>query len=390
MAPGLRPELKTAALLQLACAYAVATNGTIVMPVIVATLMRRFGIGEDAATGLAGLEIVGIAIACAVLPRWVAGAARRFAWLGCVGTLLAQAAGAWLPGVGTGGAVWVGASRGIVGLFEGMLFVVVAASLSHRAAAERGWGVIMLVGGVIDAALLVVAASLPGPWVDRWLFLLLAGAFALIAVPAARTGAHALPRSFASATRNPPRRWRTLLPIWAVMVLAYAVLAAQWAVAELVGSRIGLTAARIGLLLSLASVLGLAGCVAAAHRRSHDHRTPIVCAALLTMAASVVGFFVAQGSAAYFATQAVVSLAFYALTPFLTARLSELDADGALVARSIVVCFAGAALGTAFAGTLLGTLGGPGFGAALAVASLLALPFAWRAFARPALVAFNP
>ncbi|WP_395700437.1 MFS transporter [Aquabacterium sp.] len=385
MAPGLRPELKTAALLQLACAYAVATNGTIVMPVIVATLMRRFGIGEDAATGLAGLEIVGIAIACAVLPRWVAGAARRFAAVGCLGTLLAQAAGAWLPSAGC-----VGVSRGIVGLFEGMLFVVVAASLSHRAAAERGWGVIMLVGGVFDAVLLVVAASLPGPWVDRWLFLLLAGAFALIAVPAARTGAHALPRPVASATRNPPRRWRTLLPIWAVMVLAYAVLAAQWAVAELVGSRIGLTAARIGLLLSLASVLGLAGCLAAAHRRSHDHRTPIVCAALLTMAASVVGFFVAQGSAAYFATQALVSLAFYALTPFLTARLSELDADGALVARSIVVCFAGAALGTAFAGTLLGTLGGPGFGAALALASLLALPFAWRAFARPALVAFNP
>ncbi|HSW05348.1 hypothetical protein, partial [Aquabacterium sp.] len=60
------------------------------------------------------------------------------------------------------------------------------------------------------------------------------------------------------------------------------------------------------------------------------------------------------------------------------------DADGALVARSIVVCFASAALGTALAGTLLSGLGGLGFGIALGVASVLAMPFARMAFARPA------
>jgi DHA1 family inner membrane transport protein len=51
------------------------------------------------------------------------------------------------------------------GLFEGVLFVVVAASLSNRAAAERAWGVIILVSGVIDCALLVGAYAMPQDFV---------------------------------------------------------------------------------------------------------------------------------------------------------------------------------------------------------------------------------
>src|ERR1700712_1428898 len=127
-----RPDLSLAALLRLSCAYALATNGTILMPLIVGALMRRFGAGEDAATGFAALEIAGIAIACAVFPRWIARAPRRLAWLATLGTLLAQAAGAWMPSLDA-----VGVTRFVAGLFEGMLFVVVAASLSNRGAAER-------------------------------------------------------------------------------------------------------------------------------------------------------------------------------------------------------------------------------------------------------------
>ena len=41
--PASRPDLSLPALLRLACAYAVATNGTILMPLIVGALMRRFG-----------------------------------------------------------------------------------------------------------------------------------------------------------------------------------------------------------------------------------------------------------------------------------------------------------------------------------------------------------
>src|ERR1700761_5498545 len=112
-----RPDLSLAALLRLACAYAVATNGTILMPLIVGALMRRFGVGEDAATGCAALEIAGIAASCAVFPRWIARAPRRLAALATIATLLAQAASAWMPTL-----LAVGAARLVTGVFEGVLF----------------------------------------------------------------------------------------------------------------------------------------------------------------------------------------------------------------------------------------------------------------------------
>jgi len=376
---GARSDLSLAALLRLACAYAVATNGTILMPLIVGALMRRFGAGEDAVTGIAALEIAGIAISCALLPRWIARAPRRLAWIAMLGTLLAQAAGAWMPSLAA-----VGGARLVTGLFEGVLFVVVAASLSNRPAAERAWGVIILVSGVIDCALLVGAYALPPQFVSRWLFVVFAAAFALIAWPSASAGADAV-QSDPAIARTPARprlRWGVLIPIWAVMILVYSVLSAQWALADVVGHQIGLPPARIGPLLALVSLLGTIGALAASHRRSHELRLPILWAAQLLMAGAALWFFVVHGAADFFAAQLFVSFSYYAVTPFLTSRISSLDPDGSLLSRSIVVTFVAAFLGTALAGTTLTHLGGLGCGLALGACALLAMPFTWKAFGR--------
>ncbi len=217
-----RRDLSLPALLRLACAYAVATNGTLLMPLFVGVVMRRFGVGDDAATGIAALEIAGIAISCAIFPRWIARAPRRLAWIATLSTLLAQVASAWMPDLAT-----LGAARLVTGLFEGVLFVVVAASLSNRPAAERAWGVIILVSGVIDCALLVAAYALPQDFIARWAFVVVGAAFALIAWPAAAAGADAVQAAPAHAAPTHPVRWRVLIPIWAVMMLVYSVLSAQ-------------------------------------------------------------------------------------------------------------------------------------------------------------------
>lgn len=374
-----RPDLSLAALLRLACAYAVATNGTILMPLIVGALMRRFGAGEDAATGFAALEIAGIAIACAIFPRWIARMPRRLAGVATIGTLLAQAAGAWMPSLAA-----VGGARLVTGLFEGVLFVVVAASLSNRAAAERAWGVIILVSGVIDCALLVAAYAMPPAFVSQWLFVVFAVAFALIAWPSAAAGADAVqPASGAVAARR-TQRWSVLIPLWAVMILIYSVLSAQWALADVVGHQLNLAPERIGPLLALVSLLGTAGALAASHRRSHELRLPILWLAQLLMAGAALWFFLVHGWADFFAAQLLVSFAYYAVTPFLTSRISSLDADGALLSRSIVITFVAAFIGTALAGTALTQLGGLGCGLALGVCALLAMPFTWKAFGRSA------
>jgi len=376
---GARSDLSLAALLRLACAYAVATNGTILMPLIVGALMRRFGAGEDAVTGFAALEIAGIAISCALFPRWIARAPRRLAWIAMLGTLVAQAAGAWMPSLAA-----VGAARLVTGLFEGVLFVVVAASLSNRPAAERAWGVIILVSGVIDCALLVGAYAMPPEFVSRWLFVVFAAAFALVAWPSAAAGADAAQSdsAIAVASARPRLRWGVLIPIWAVMILVYSVLSAQWALADVVGHQIGLPPARIGPLLALVSLLGTIGALAASHRRSHELRLPILWAAQLLMAGAALWFFLVHGAADFFAAQLFVSFSYYAVTPFLTSRISGLDPDGSLLSRSIVVTFVAAFIGTALAGTALTSLGGLGCGLALGACALLAMPFTWKAFGR--------
>ena len=379
--PASRPDLSLPALLRLACAYAVATNGTILMPLIVGALMRRFGAGEDAATGFAALEIAGIALSCAALPRWIARMPRRLAWIAMIGTLLAQAAGAWMPSLAA-----VGAARLVTGLFEGVLFVVVAASLSNRAAAERAWGVIILVSGVIDCALLVGAYALPSDFVSQWLFVVFAVAFALIAWPSAAAGGDAVQPAAMSATLSPKLkiRWNVLVPIWAVMILVYSVLSAQWALADVVGHQIGLPPERIGPLLALVSLLGTIGALAASHRRSHELRLPILWAAQLLMGGAALWFFLVHGGADFFAAQLFVSFAYYAVTPFLTSRISSLDADGSLLSRSIVITFVAAFIGTALAGTALTQLGGLGCGLALGACAVAAMPFTWKAFGRAA------
>jgi DHA1 family inner membrane transport protein len=375
--PATRPDLSLAALLRLACAYAIATNGTILMPPIVGALMSRFGVGADAGTGIAALEIAGIAISCAIFPRWIARAPRRLAWIATLGTLLAQAASAWMPSLAA-----LGAARLVTGLFEGALFVVVAASLSNRVAAERAWGVIILVSGVIDCALLVGAYALPPAFTSQSLFVIIAAAFALIAWPAGAAGADAHQTSTARALPRRTHRLNVLLPIWAVMILVYCVLSAQWALADVVGHDLGIAPERIGPVLALVSLLGTVGALAASHRRSHELRLPILWTAQLIMAGAVLWFFVVRGLPGFFAAQLLVSFSFYAVTPFLTARLSGLDADGSLLSRSIVITFAAAFVGTALAGTMLTQWGALGCGLALGACALVSMPFAWKAFGR--------
>jgi DHA1 family inner membrane transport protein len=374
-----RPDLSRATLLRLSCAYALATNGTILMPLIVGALMRRFGVGDDAATGFAALEIAGIAISCAVFPRWIARAPRRLAWIATAGALLAQAAGAWMPTLAA-----VGCARLVTGLFEGVLFVVVAASLSNRAASERAWGVIILASGFIDCALLVAAYAMPEAFVTRWVFVVVAACFALVAWPSAAAGADAVQPATAVAPPGRTHRLGLLIPIWTVMILVYSVLSAQWALSDVVGRQLGLAPERIGPLLALVSLLGTMGALAASHRRSHELRLPILWAAQLVMAGAVLWFFLVNGWAGFFVAQLIVSFAYYAVTPFLTSRISSLDADGSLLSRSIVVTFVAAFIGTALAGTALTQLGGLGCGLALGACALLAMAFTWKAFGRGA------
>jgi hypothetical protein len=71
----------------------------------------------------------------------------------------------------------------------------------------------------------------------------------------------------------------------------------------------------------------------------------------------------------FVAAQVFVNIGFYVVTPFVTGILTENDADGSLMARTLIVAIVGAAVGTAVAGPIFAG-SGP---SAVALACLLPL-----------------
>lgn len=373
-----RPDPSRGAVVRLALAFAAATNGLILSPFLVAAVMARFRLDEGAATALVSAEILGIAISCALLPRRIARAAGPFTLAGMLGAIAGQALSAVAPGI-----VLVGAARGLTGLFEGMLFVVVASGVSQRASTDRLWGHINLLAGGINGGILVLISALPGNWLGRGIFALLAGVVAVLAPAMRGIGAFAAPPAQArTQARDGGLPWRPVVAIWIVTALVYGVQASQWAIAGFVGARAGLSPTTIGVLLSASSLLGFVGAAVPAHPASHRHRLALIWTAQLAMIASLEWFFGSTGGGAYFTSQLVLNSAFFVIAPFLTGLLSDVDPDGSLVARTLVVTFFAAGVGTALSGALLGRYGGTRVAHLLCLAVLAAAPFVRLALRR--------
>ncbi|KWZ52024.1 MFS transporter [Burkholderia ubonensis] len=371
-----RPDPSGGAVVRLALAFAAATNGLILSPFLVAAVMTRFRLDDGAATALVSVEILGIAISCALLPRRIARAARPFTLAGALGAIAGQALSAVAPGI-----VSAGAARGLTGLFEGMLFVVVASGVSQRASTERLWGQINLLAGGINGGILVLVSTLPAAWLGRWIFALLAGALAVLA-PAIRGIDAFAAQPVQARTHDGSLPWRPIVAIWVVTALVYGVQASQWAIAGFVGARAGLSPPTIGVLLSVSSLLGFVGAAIPAHPASRRHRVAIIWAAQLAVIASIEWFFGSTGGGAYFLSQLLLNSAFFVIVPFLTGMLSDVDPDGSLVARTLVVTFFAAGIGTALSGALLERYGGARVAHVLGAAVLAAAPFVRLALRR--------
>ncbi|PCE22340.1 MFS transporter [Paraburkholderia acidicola] len=368
----LRAELPKSSVARLSLAYAVATNGMILTPFLVAAVMLRFHLSEGIATQVAGVEILGVALSCALLPRWISRAAGFFTIAGVLGTIAGQVLSIVAPTV-----LLIGIVRGVTGIFEGVLFVVVASGISQRASADRLWGQINVIAGIINGGILVVISYLPSAWLGQGVFMLLVGV-CIVMAPAIH-GIGEFARHVTQARSRNKLPLKLVLTIWAVTVLIYGVQASQWAVAGIVGAHAGLSTWTVGILLSLSSLLGFAGAVIPSQRSSRQHRLAIIFVAQMVMIGSLVWFFGSTGNKSYFLSQLALNCAFFAIIPFLTGLLSEVDPDGSLVARTVVVTFVGGGVGTAVAGDLFTQYGGMHFAYVLCIGVAAAVPFVWLA-----------
>lgn len=366
----LRPELNLPEVLKLALAYALATNGLVLTPFLVAAVMLRFQLDESVATQIAGVEILGVALSCAFMPRWIVRGARSFTLIAVVGTLCGQLVSALASTVAA-----IGIARGITGICEGILFVIVAGGISQRVAADQLWGKINLLAGAINGSILVVISYLPESWLGRWLFVLLFCVAVLVAPTILGVG-----RYTRHSTQSRSRRRvsiRFVLTIWTVTGLVYGIQASQWAVSGIVGSQAGLSSSMIGILLSVSSLLGFSGAIIPSLRVSHGHRLTIIWLAQLGLIGSIIWFFRVTDSWSYFFSQLALNCSFFVIIPFMTGLLSEVDPDGSLVAWGVVVTFIGAGVGTAVAGSLFAQLGGVSFSYWLGVGIAVAVPLVW-------------
>ncbi|MFV3016103.1 MFS transporter, partial [Pseudomonas sp. KHB2.9] len=341
----MRPPLRPGAIVRLALAYSLATSGLVLTPFLVAAVMLRFQLDESIATQIAGVEILGVALSCAFMPRWITRAPRSFTLIAILGTVAGQLFSALATTITA-----VSIARGFTGICEGILFVIVAAGISRRVCADQLWGKINLLAGAINGSILVVISNLPETWLGRWLFLLLLGTAVLAAPAIIGIGQFTGQTTQARTCKRVPIR--LVLTIWTVTVLVYGIQASQWAVSGIVGSHAGLSPSMIGILLSVSSLLGFSGAIIPSLRASHTHRLGIIWLALLGLIGSIIWFFQATGSWSYFLSQLALNCSFFVIIPFMTGLLSEIDPDGSLVARGVVVTFIGAGIGTSVAGSL--------------------------------------
>lgn len=339
-------------ILGLSAAYAVALNGTMVMPVIVLAMSKLSGYDEGLATIVASAELAGIAIYGIFLAGLAARSWKVVAAAGLIAVAGGEAASFWLH------SPWLLAgARLVAGLGEGAIFSLVCMNLASLADAERLWGAISLIGGTAMGLLLFVVSLMPSGQNDAPVFLMISG-FTVLLAPIFLLLSRR-PTTMATASIHSRLDRRRMLLTMAVVFLVYAVQAAQWAICGYVGERVGLTTGEVGFYLAVSSLAGFIGAVVPTMTRDKAKRLPFVLLGFLVMGVAIFFLFNIFTAFVFVTTQLFVNIGFYIVTPFLTGVLTENDPDGSLMSRVLVVAIVGATVGTAVAGPIL-VAAGPG------------------------------
>jgi MFS transporter, DHA1 family, inner membrane transport protein len=341
-------------ILGLSAAYAVALNGTMVMPVIVLSISKLAGYDEGLATIVASAELAGIALYGIFLPKLALKSWKAVAIGGLVAVAAGEASSFMLQAPFA-----LAAARFVTGLGEGALFSLVAMSLASLANAERLWGALCLVGGTTMGVLLFVVSLMPQNAGSAPVFLMIA-AFALLMAPLLVL-IKRQPPSLATASHHSRLDRRKMLLAMIVVFLVYAVQAGQWAVCGYVGERVGLTNAEVGFYLAISSLAGFAGAVVPSFTQDKARRLPAILGGFLVMAVSIYFLFNRLTPPVFVFAQIFLNMGFYAVTPFVTGVLTENDPDGSLMSRTLVIAIVGATVGTAAAGPVFAAAGASSF-----------------------------
>ena len=336
----------------------------IIQPGIVQGFVTELGMSESAAVYLAGVEMLGVALATIALAmfggrvdwRHVVAAGLLAAVIGNIGSALAD------------GAVFV-FSRFVSGLGEGTIISISFTFVGVTRRTERNvalYLVLLLTYGAFtlwQLPAILDAIGFPG----------LFGAFAIASALALITIGQ-VPRAFVEdAMDNPEARQlsRGLLGVALAGVLAYNLAQGiAWAVLFLVGTGAGLGEQHVADSLFLSQVVAIAGALASVFLASRLNRNVAIAFGILVGAASI-ALLLGKPSLTLF-TLGVCGFNFLwnFVLPFILGRICDFDTSGRMMSLAIAMQMTGLGGGPLIAARLID---GTGYSAVLALCIALFL-----------------
>ncbi|KSV69108.1 hypothetical protein N183_30240 [Sinorhizobium sp. Sb3] len=358
-------------------------------PFVVAGLIDGLALSERDAGIVASVELLALAataiLIAPVLPRV---SYRRAGMFALALTLAAQAASITADG-------WASLIllRGLAGIGEGALYAMsLSIVASHCRNPERIFGSFQLVWAIGSVALFSIGGEVTATYAHRGIFALIAAMTLaisplLLLIPDLRALKHAETRAMPSV----PLLGSLL---FVAIVLYVAVSAGLFAFSGPMGERIGLDTAAVGYILTVSTVVGLAGAGAATALNVRWGRAIPISAFCLGYMLVAFVLCLWKDPVAYSVAVIVSAVLYYFSLPYLFGLAAALDHSGRWAAVAGSAYLLGFAAGPIFAGAVVAASGyaslAVGCVAMTVAAWILAMFVVGRAFAARGLVGRLP
>jgi predicted MFS family arabinose efflux permease len=329
-------------------------------PFVISGLMVGLSLSERDAGFVVSLEFLALALTAIaiapVLPRF---SYRRVSVVAVALTLLAQGASIF-----SASATSFALLRGLAGIGEGALYAVSLSIVCSRSSnPDKVYGYFQVVWALGSVALFAIGGQLTAAFAHRGILALIAAATLALApllllIPDARAkGGSGTAADVAQA--SPPLGVMTL----AAIGLYLTVSAAIYAFSAPLGERAGLDTTAVGYVLTVASLVGLAGAGAATALNVRWGRAiPItgfcVAFSLITLSLCLLG-----NPTAYVVSVVASVVIYYFSIPFLFGLAAALDRSGRWAAAAGSAYLLGFAAGPLVAGAVITAAGYAGLAA---------------------------
>ncbi len=320
----------------------------IIQPGLVEGYVAHLGLGQAQAVNLAGLEMLGVAVATVLLAAW----GHRLDWHGVVAVgLLAAVAGNIGSALtaGSAGFVWF---RVLSGLGEGTITSISFTFVGLTARTERNVALYLVLLLSYGAFGLWYLPDFLNIWGFKGLFIVFAAlsALALATIPF-------VPHSAAAASELSPeaRQLPMALLITALAgVLAYNIAQGMaWAVLGLVGGGAGIGDQQVADALFLSQALAVGGALASVLLAHRVNRNRAIAVGILAGAASISLLLGTPSLALFTVAVCGFNVLWNFVLPFILGRICDFELSGRMMSFAVAMQMIGLGVGPLLAAQLL-------------------------------------